>query len=118
MKLFLIVLGLFTLFSIVTATDVVVPSNLNADAIENWSPPVDSLLTAGDTVRFINDRGSLVNVPRIGIFKGEDGYIYFKTVTGKWDSLNIIAGGFHDIPVHKISPKSSGKNLHVQMKRK
>lgn len=120
MKSFWIVLSLFIVFSIVNATDVVVPSNKDSDAQESWTPPIDSLLAAGDTVRFVNDRTPAipVNVPYIGIFGGTDGKLYYKTVTGAWDSVTLISGGMHQWYVNKISPRSAGLGIRVKTIRK
>ena len=109
-----IIISVLILYTCSTGADVVVPSSLNLEEQESWTPTVDSMLAAGDTVRFINNRGRPVNVPYIGLTGGTDGLLVYKTTLGSWDSVTLISGGFHQFYVNKISPRSAGLGIRVK----
>ncbi|MBN1604631.1 MAG: hypothetical protein JW915_23685 [Chitinispirillaceae bacterium] len=117
-KLLLMTLVSLLLFSVIfnsNAADVVVPSNLDDDAQESWSPPIDSILNAGDTVRFVNNRGKAVNVPWIGFLGIDDGTLVYKTTKSvNWDTVSFVYGGYHQHFINKISPSSTGGKIRVK----
>lgn len=105
---------LFVSVAVAKETNVFVPTSSTYEVKKDWTPKVDSLLSAGDTVVFVNSDTVAMNVPYVGLMAGTDGYLCYKTVTGVGDSLYLVSGGFHQIFVHKIFPRCAALKIYVK----
>lgn len=97
-----------------TETNVYVPTSSTYEVKKDWTPKVDSLLNAGDTVVFVNSDTVDMNIPYVGLMAGTDGYLCYKTVTGVSDSMYLASGGFHQIFIHKIFPRCAALKIYVK----